>query len=147
MWGEVDDRKAMLARAIEFTGNHVEYGANMRRVAEEWVFSCENALTDYAINRNAWLGHAACALAIGCPEWITREAWSHLSNEQQLLANAEAIGTIKQWEERYGESIGVHKDVEAQVLFQWDTRPGDAASDGFGQGAELQGDSNSDSKK
>jgi len=98
MWGSVTDKKKFLKMAIEFTGDHKKYGRFMARVVSEWKYSCENALTDQYINRKAWVGHAACALAMGCPESITREAWSHLTDEQQLLANKEAERAIQAWE-------------------------------------------------
>lgn len=104
MWGNVDDKKTMLLKAIEFTGNHILYGEHMMRVAYEWRYSCENALTDYFLNRKAWIGHAACALAICCPEHITREAWGTLTNEQQLLANEKAEQAIQWWENNFRQS-------------------------------------------
>ena len=121
MWGEVDDRKAMLQRAIEFTGDHKLYGSYMFRVIREWPYSCENALTDRMLNRKAWIGHAACAMAIGCPEDITRKAWGFLTYEQRTLANRQAATAIRQWEENYRESKGLCPHVEGPMLFGRDT--------------------------
>lgn len=104
MWGTVENRLKYLDRAIEFTGDHKKYGRFMMRVINEWKISCENALTDYSLNRKAWVGHAACALALGCPEDITREAWGTLTDEQQLLANKEAGAAIQAWEYNYFKS-------------------------------------------
>lgn len=101
MWGEVDNRKEWLKRAIEFTGNAEIYGSFMKRVVYEWPVSCENALTDLSMNRKAWVGHAAVALAIKCPEDIVRQAWGHLTDEQRLLANQEAERSIQEWEHNY----------------------------------------------
>jgi hypothetical protein len=89
----------------------------MRRVTEEWRNSCVNALTDYSLNRRAWIGHAACALALRCPEDITRHAWSFLSNEQQILANKQANRAIQSWEMRYRQSARVPPAMEAPLLF------------------------------
>lgn len=111
MWGAVSDRKLWIKRAIAFTGDHQKYGRFMMRVVNEWSISCENALTDQNINRKAWIGHAACALAIGCPEDITREAWRHLTNEQRTLANKEADRAIQTWENSYIKSNGLHQGV------------------------------------
>lgn len=103
MWGAVSDRKKYLDWAIEFTGNHIKYGFYMLRVAKEWPYSCEHNLTNKTQNRKAWIGHAACALAHGCPEDIVREAWGHLTENQQNLANRQAEMTIKWWESKYAK--------------------------------------------
>ncbi len=104
MWGHVLNPRQSLKDAIEFTSNHCLYGKSMTRVVSEWFYSCENALTDYSLNRRAWVGHAAVALYLRIPEDITRKAWGHLNNEQQLLANKEASRAISSWENSYFES-------------------------------------------
>jgi len=100
MWGSVNNRKHWLEKAIEFTGDHVLYGSWMIRVAEQWPFSCEHNLTKLDQNRKAWIGHAAVAMAIQCPEDIVRQAWGFLSKEQQDLANKQAQKAIEHWESR-----------------------------------------------
>lgn len=100
MWGKVSNRKQYLQKAICFTGDHVLYGLFMRKVVDEWKYSCEHNLSDKSQNRQAWIGHAACAYAIQCPEDIIREAWGHLTDEQRILANNQADIAIKIWEER-----------------------------------------------
>jgi len=117
MWGTVSNRKLYLKRAIEFTGNHKLYGRFMIRVVNEWKNSCENALTDESINKKAWIGHAACALALGCPEDITRQAWGFLTDEQRVLANRKADEAIKLWEDNYLKDKGLSGDVGEQMLF------------------------------
>jgi len=121
MWGAVSDKNESLRLALEFTGDHALYGSFMQRVTREWPFSCENALTDYNINRKAWLGHAACALAHRLPESIVRHAWGLLTDEQRKLANAQAANAIAQWEFDYQKSLGLRRDVGEQVLLGWDT--------------------------
>lgn len=116
MWGTVPDRKLYLKKAIKFTGNHKLYGEYMTRVVNEWVFSCENALTDYHMNRKAWVGHAACALALRCPEDITRQAWKELSFEQQYLANQEASRAIRAWENMYLEGKQLCSSLGGSLL-------------------------------
>ena len=116
MWGKVENRRLYLDRAVKFTGDHVLYGSYMDRVVKEWPVSCENALTDYYMNRKAWIGHAACALAINCPEDITRQAWKELSYEQQYLANQEAIRAIRTWENMYIESKELRKSLGETLL-------------------------------
>ena len=98
MWGSVKDRASFLQMAVEFTGNAELYGSYMMRVANEWTYSCEHNLTDISQNRRAWIGHAACALAMKCPEDIVRQAWSMLTEQQQVEANAKADEAIRYWE-------------------------------------------------
>jgi hypothetical protein len=117
MWGTVENKKEWVQRAIEFTGNHNLYGSYMMRVIQEWPISCENALTDSSLNRRAWVGHAAVALALQCPEDIVREAWKHLSYEQQLLANKEADGAIAAWEQSYIKDKGLQPAMGGSMLF------------------------------
>lgn len=116
MWGDVENEKQWLEKAIEFTGNHKLYGSFMQRVIKEWPVSCENALTDYNINRRAWIGHAAAALSMQCPEHITRKAWKHLSYEQQYLANEEASRAIRAWENNYLKSKQLCESVGGALL-------------------------------
>lgn len=100
MWTPVNNHEEMLRKAIEFTGDHILYGSYMLRVVNEWPISCENSLTAININRKAWLGHAACAMAISCPENITRQAWGYLTEQQRILANKQAEEKIKIWERK-----------------------------------------------
>lgn len=116
MWGDVQDRATFLRRAILFTGNYRLYGRYMLRVVNEWPNSCENALTDMSLNRKAWVGHAACALALGCPEDITRQAWGHLTNEQRALANGQADRAISHWEMCRGARPTIRERVAQKML-------------------------------
>lgn len=117
MWGKVSDREKARTAAIDFTSNHKEYGFFMNRVVLEWVVSCENALTDNMINRKAWIGHAACALALSCPEDIVRQAWGELTTNEQFLANTEAERAIRLWEFNYKKNNGICCDVGEPMLF------------------------------
>lgn len=117
MWSHHPKPKEALRMAIEFTGNAQLYGSWMRRVAKEWKYSCENALTDQHLNHKAWIGHAACAFAIGVPEDITRKAWGMLSERQRKEANAQAAAAIQEWWRDRGEGAGVLEHMERQMLF------------------------------
>ena len=103
MWNKVDSSKRanFLKQAIEFTGDHEKYGTFMRKVVIDWPLASEHNLTETSMNRLAWIGHAACCLAIGCPEDITRQAWAHLSQQQQEKANQQAQNALQQWEKNY----------------------------------------------
>ena len=101
MWGSVDNKELYLKKAIKFTGNNELYGKWMLKVLDHWPASCVHNLSSRAINRQAWIGHAACALAFECPEDITRKAWSFLTEQQQTKANGVADIAILEWENRY----------------------------------------------
>lgn len=102
MWSSVGGaaRAKLLAEAIAFTGDHEKYGSAMLAVLNAWPISCEHNLSDLGQNRKAWIGHAACCLAIGCPEDITREAWGYLTEAQRVAANRKAAEAIMVWEGR-----------------------------------------------
>ncbi len=103
MWRSVslEEKDSLLKKAVAFTGDADLYGSFMLRVIEEWPYSCEHNLTCEEMNRQAWIGHAATCLAIGCPEDITRLAWHQLSKDQQDRANLKADEAIRKWEEKH----------------------------------------------
>lgn len=118
MWStEKCDR---LQEAIEFTGDHEKYGKAMGRVINEWKYCVEQNLTNLGINRKAWIGHAAVTLETGIPEHITRQAWSHLTDEQRFLANKQADKYILQWEQkkRSGSMSGNGRAGDTRLEYQ-----------------------------
>lgn len=117
MWRKVSksEEDDLLKKAIEFTGNHKIYGHWMMEVVKKWKYACEQNLTDFGQNRKAWVGHAACQMAINCPEYITRMAWGYLSKEQQDLANGVADEAIRFWERSYG----IGRSDYGQELFEY----------------------------
>lgn len=102
MWKRIhgEKRNQLLLKAIKFMGNHKLYGSYMIKVLKLWPFSCEHNLSYKNLNRQAWIGHAACCIAIGCPEDITREAWHFLLKKQRDAANKEADKAIQKWEKK-----------------------------------------------
>lgn len=115
MWNTItgEKRQELLNQAIEFTGNVDLYGSWMLRVITEWPISCEQHLSDVHMNRQAWIGHAACCLATGIPEDITRAAWANLSPETQTLANEKAQTAIQIWELNHAkQNSKIYQQVE-----------------------------------
>jgi hypothetical protein len=96
--------ETQLNNAILFTSNHVEYGKAMKIVSEKWRFGMEHHLTDTAINKKAYIGHAACNYKFGWSEGLVRMAWGHLTDEQRDKANAEAEKYINFWILRHTEN-------------------------------------------
>lgn len=109
MWRKLPptEEPDFIDKAIEFTGDHEKYGSWMMEVAKKWPIACEHNLTNLSQNRRAWIGHAACSMAINCPEYITRHAWGQLTQQQQDDANAMADRAIRWWEDNiYNQKQG-----------------------------------------
>lgn len=124
MWTpcHASERRGILEKAIAFTGDHVLYGKAMLDVLSAFPKACEHNLTDIGMNRQAWIGHAACFLAIRCPEDVTREAWGLLSDEQRDLANAEADKAIDIWvADHETKNREMDRKMGKQRLLEWHT--------------------------
>ena len=127
MWNKVDKltEENMLKTAIEFTGNHILYGEQMRKVVYEWANTIEHHLTNKGINRRAFLGHCAVFYKLQIPEYIVRKAWKHLTDNQRILADNEAEKTIKEWElwymrklintSRYGKNAVTQMEYQTKL--------------------------------
>lgn len=92
MWRSLpkEDEEDMLKKAIDFTGDYKRYGEAMNKVIWEWENSMLHFLSNPSINKKAYIGHCATQHAINCPEYITRQAWKFLTDEQRFLADKEA---------------------------------------------------------
>lgn len=95
-----EERNILIAQCKEFMSDTSQFRAAMLRAIEEWPISCEVNFTTKAINRQAWLGHAACCIAIDCPEEPTRAAWWLLTEQQRNDADDAAAEVITIWEAR-----------------------------------------------
>ena len=116
------ERKALVEKAVVFTGNDCLYGHWMHQVLTAFPKACEHNLTDLSMNRRAWIGHAACFLATVCSEDVTREAWGLLTDHQRDLANLQADAAIAAWEKHHeAKNTGLDREVGRQGVFQWDT--------------------------
>ena len=132
------ERNIMLNKAITFTGNAKLYGEWMLRVVDQWPNSCEQNLTDIHVNQQAWIGHAACCMALECPEDLTRIAWGCLSKQQQEEANDQADIAIRVWNEKQNNSL--HSKVGKERLQARDTGRSSSSIRGFVQSSLLPDD-------
>lgn len=116
MWRKVENEGELLLQAVEFTGDHIRYGNAMKEVIIAWPNTMLNSLTNASINRRAFLGHCAVCYKIGIPEYIVRQAWKLLTNDQRVLADEVAQETINEWlnEKRNKQ---VHKNMGKPMLF------------------------------
>lgn len=101
MWKAPEDHDRQVEQAYIFTGNAEKYGRAMVRVINEWPISCEHNLTNMEQNRQAWIGHAACALELNLSERCVRSAWARLTINQRKEANLQADHAIRLWEQRH----------------------------------------------
>lgn len=70
----------------------------MRRVINEWKYSCEHNLTNPAMNKIAYIGQSAACIYLNIPNTVTMECWSLLSKEVQKEADKIADRVLKEWE-------------------------------------------------
>lgn len=73
----------------------------MQSVTTSWPVATQHNLSNRSMNRQAWLGQAACCLAEGVPEDATRFAWRTLTEHEQNEANAVADYVINKWEKEF----------------------------------------------
>jgi hypothetical protein len=93
------EHRKLVAFCVAFMNDTAAFAAAMADVVDQWPFSCEHNLSASNVNRVAWLGQAACCVAIGAPEGCTRVAWHLLSDDARAAANEQARFFIEEWEE------------------------------------------------
>jgi hypothetical protein len=86
-----------------FLSNLDEFEAALKRVICEWKFSCEQYLTNKAMNRIAYLGQASVCLAKGIPSKF-RGGFHLLSEKQQSLVNKMALKYLNIWLKNNGRN-------------------------------------------
>lgn len=74
---------------------------SMHAVLTSWPVAVQHNLSNTSMNRQAWLGQAACCLAEDIPEDATRFAWRTLTETEQAEANAVADKVIAKWEREF----------------------------------------------
>lgn len=92
----------------------------MKEVIAQWPNTMMNSLTNTSINRKAFLGHCAVNYKLGIPEYITRIAWSELTEQQRIDANKEAESCIKKYENEI-QNRRIHKNMGTQLLLFGDS--------------------------
>ena len=92
------NKKDMINKVVEVFTNSELTEKLMTKVVKEWKYSCEHNLTNYQMNRVAWLGQAACCIFAGIPCTITMEAWSLVEKDKRDIADSIAEKIIKEWE-------------------------------------------------
>lgn len=82
-------------------------------VISEWVYSCEHYLTNFAMNRIAWIGQAAMCYATGIPAHFC-SGYNLLTEEQKEAANNVALDVLNDWLVQNGrEPVDMHEALSA----------------------------------
>lgn len=79
-----------------FLSNDKLFRDALEHVIVEWKYSCEQYLTNIAMNRIAYLGQAAMCYATGIPACF-RSGFSLLTEDQQNMANNTALEYLNKW--------------------------------------------------
>lgn len=109
MWRVVHGPKTQdfIDAAADLMRSPEEFKLAMLRAVSDWPISCKVNLTAKGMNRQAWLGHAGCCIAVNSPENCTRLGWHTLSQREQDEANRVADEAIQIWEAAYNETLAV----------------------------------------
>ena len=67
-----------------------------RAMVKEWKYSCEHYLTNFAMNRIAWIGQAAMCYATGVPSKYC-SGFNLLTEDQKQKANEVALDVLNEW--------------------------------------------------
>jgi len=92
------EKGVMINKVIEMFSSEILTREYMKRVINEWGYSCEHNLTNEALNKIAYIGQAACCIYYKIPNSITMEAWNLLPPEVQERSDKIALEMINEWE-------------------------------------------------
>lgn len=103
MWKSIpiEHRDAAIESAASLMRDPCAFELACMQAVAEWPNSAAANLTASSVNHKAWLGHAACCIACGSSEDLTRAAWNTLTESQQTLANDAADKAIAEWRSAY----------------------------------------------
>lgn len=79
-----------------FLADTERFRAASEKVISEWKNSCEHYLTNFAMNRIAWIGQASMCYETGIPSKFC-SGFSLLTDEQKEAANQVALETLNKW--------------------------------------------------
>ena len=94
-----EEKKELAKKVIELFEDSKQTELFMKKVIENWIYSCEHNLTNLSLNRVAWLGQSACCLFAKIPYSITMENWRFVSEPKRIEACEIAERLIKDYEQ------------------------------------------------
>lgn len=94
----VDGMKAEECKVAyrDFLADLDKFRSAATSVINEWPMSCEHYLTNFAMNRIAWIGQAAMCYANGVPSKFC-SGFNLLTDDQQQAANEVALDVLNDW--------------------------------------------------
>lgn len=102
MWDSRKNEMTKIKEAKDVLSDKGRCETAMRMVINAWPISTQQHLSKHWLNRNPWLGQAACNCYVGATEEETRIAWNfYMSKEEQDSANEIANRIIAEWEKQY----------------------------------------------
>lgn len=95
---KVDGKTSSECEAMyrDFLADTERFRCAANSVIEEWKNSCEHYLTNFAMNRIAWIGQAAMCYETGIPSKYC-SGYNLLSDEQKQAANEVALDVLNDW--------------------------------------------------
>jgi len=93
-----ENKSELVGQAINILSNKQLCLKFMLLVVKNWTNSTYENLSNITQNRKAWLGQAACCYANKIPEYLVREAWMLMKEENRIQANNIADKVIFGWE-------------------------------------------------
>lgn len=96
-----------------FLADTERFRAASEKVISEWENSCEHYLTNFAMNRIAWIGQASMCYETGIPSKFC-SGFSLLTDEQKEAANQVALDTLNKWLASHGmEGVTMEQALNA----------------------------------
>jgi hypothetical protein len=92
-------REANTDKVFELFNDEYKTKKYMKKVITDWTISCEHNLSNYSMNRVAYIGQAACCMYSGVSSLTTMYAWKFLDREVQDRSDKIAVKNILLWEQ------------------------------------------------
>jgi len=96
----VNNEDYYINKAIELLKNDKLFYRTAKSVLEKWKVSTLINLTNKNCNKQAWIGQASCCICYKVPEYLTRIAWSKLTDEERENANKVADRIIYKFNQK-----------------------------------------------
>lgn len=93
----LSNEKDLMQKAINILIDEDRFYSLCELVLKNWKISSRVHLTNPNCNKKAWLGQASCCYSDHVPEYLTKKAWSILSEKQRAVANKVAEDCINKY--------------------------------------------------